>query len=154
MNLSVRATALAAQASGLCVVPPKEDGSKRPDVTSWKRYQQDRPTAAEIRRWDGDGETNCSRRGVGLVCGAVSGGLELLEFDDYATYVDYKQTADDLGLTDLIERIERGYCEKTPSGGIHWLYFCTSVEGNTRLASEPTLSDDRVHSHRGEAPNP
>jgi hypothetical protein len=30
--------ALAAHDAGLCVLPPKEDGTKAPDASSWTRY--------------------------------------------------------------------------------------------------------------------
>ena len=143
MAPGVQATARAALGAGLCVLPPKEDGSKRPDVASWTAYQRERPTEADMLRWYGRGEADCSRGGVGLVCGAVSGGLELLEFDDYETYVEVKRAAEALGLADLVEWVELGYSERIPGGGIHWLYFCDSVEGNTRLAARP-ISDSEV----------
>jgi hypothetical protein len=123
--------ALEALAAGLAVVPPAEDGTKRP-VGNWKRYQAQPPTEAEIRTWYRSG-----RSGVGLVCGAVSGGLELLEFEDEATYQQLVDAARELGLAELIERVDGGYCERTPGGGIHWLYRCQQVTGNAKLARRP-----------------
>jgi hypothetical protein len=66
-----RAAAYEALEGGLSVVPPREDGSKAPDG-EWKRFQQTRPTSADLDRWYGKGETP-NRTGLGIVCGAVSG---------------------------------------------------------------------------------
>ena len=77
----IREAALTAHALGLCVLPPREDGSKGPIAPggTWKGFQHHRPTEAELAGWYG------SRTGVGLVCGSISGNLELFEFDDKRT---------------------------------------------------------------------
>jgi hypothetical protein len=131
---AVRATALAAHAAGICVVPPREDGSKRP-IGKWEQYQKKPPEVAQLDRWYGI----CA--GVGFVCGRVSGGLELFEFDDAETYGHFMQAAEALGLRDLVDEIENGYCETTPSGGVHWLYRVPTVPGNTKLAQRPGPPD-------------
>jgi putative DNA primase/helicase len=128
--LTVQDAVKAAVRAGLCVVPPREDGSKMP-VTTWKQWQAERPSAGQINAWYASGE----RAGVGLVCGAISLNLELQEFEDEATYRLYKDNAEAVGLGALVERIEDGYLERSPGGGYHWLYRCvTAVEGNTILA--------------------
>src|SRR5215211_3874271 len=104
---------------GLCVLPPKEDGSKQPDATTWTCYQRERSTLDEIVTWYRDG----LRTGIGLICGAVSGHLELFEFDDRATYERFLTLAEEAGLGPLVARIRAGYEEQTPGGGIHWLVF-------------------------------
>ena len=78
---TVYATAIAADVAGICVVPPKQDGSKAPDVRSWAVYQRRRTTEKELTHWFAD----LRRTGIGYVCGQVSGGLELLDFDDRAS---------------------------------------------------------------------
>ena len=40
----------------------------------------------------------------------------------------------------MIDRIEAGYLDRSPSGGIHWLYRCAIIAGNTELARY--LSDE------------
>ena len=127
---AIRAAAIRAYEAGLCVVPPYEDGTKRPDG-SWKQWQSKRPSQAQMQAWYGE------RQGIGLLTGAVSGNLECFEFDDSASqYEPLKQLAAQAGLASLIERIEQGYSERTPGGGIHWFYFCEQIEGNTlRLVS-------------------
>ncbi len=47
------------------------------------------------------------------------------------------EVATEAGLGDLVERIRSGYEEFTPGGGVHWLYFCDEVRGNTKLARRP-----------------
>lgn len=129
----VREAAVDALSHGLSIFPPAQDGSKRPDGP-WKHFQAKRATPADVDRWYGtDGPPK--RSGLGLVCGAVSGNLECFEFDASGqAYREFKEAAKALGLADLVERIESGFLERSPSGGIHWLYFCDVVGGNTELA--------------------
>lgn len=121
--------------AGLSVVPPAEDGSKRP-MGGWKRYQRQRPTPEDLQQWYGG---HGPRRGIGLVCGAVSGGLELLEFENAEAYAEFVAAAKDAGLGELVERVEGGYLEESPGGGRHWLYRCPEIGGNTKLARRPGL---------------
>jgi hypothetical protein len=132
----VRATALAANAAGLCVLPPKQDGSKAPDAITWTEYQARRPSLDEIERWYSNGRT-----GVGLVCGSISGNLEVLDFDQHGLYEAFKQASDEAGLADVIERIEAGYYEQSPAGD-HLPYRCEAVSGNTKLAKRPKRPDE------------
>lgn len=111
------------------MVPPRQDGSKRP-IEAWKDYQAARPDAAQMAAWYVDQ----GQSGLGVVCGAVSGNLELFEFDDHGTYETFRAAAVGVGLGDLVGRIEAGYLEETPGGGVHWLYRCGEVAGNTKLA--------------------
>jgi Bifunctional DNA primase/polymerase, N-terminal len=110
----------AAVAAGLCVVPTRREG-KAP-VAEWKEFQTDRPSPRQLNRWYGYGRT-----GIGIVCGAVSDRLEALDFDDEAVYIDYVARARASGLGDLVDRVESGYLERTPSGGRHWLTPCAGV---------------------------
>jgi hypothetical protein len=129
--------ALDAAAAGLSVVPPREDGSKRP-LAEWKDYQVRAASLDQVRAWYANG-----RAGLGLVCGAVSGNLELLEFEAEDVYEAYAAAADALGLSPLVDRIEAGYLEQSPAGGLHWLYRCPVIEGNTKLARRPKTPDEQ-----------
>jgi hypothetical protein len=135
----VRRCAFAAHRVGLSVVPPKEDGGKAPDG-DWKLYQRERANETVLNGWYSNGRT-----GLGLVCGVASGNLEALEFDDLPTYQEYKQLAIASGLGDLVERIEAGYSEQSSSTGIHWLYRCSEIGGNTKLARRPKLPEEMTH---------
>jgi hypothetical protein len=124
---AILAAALASHAAGLSVMPPKQDGSKRPFVP-WDAYKKKRADEATIKRWYKYGLT-----GLGWICGAVSGNLEVIDFDDRSIYSEFKRACNETGLTDLIERIEQGYTEHSPNGA-HWPYFCDEIAGNLKLA--------------------
>lgn len=139
MLSKLRQYALAASAAGICVVPSREDGSKAPDA-DWKQYQDEHPTTATIKNWyDKD------RTGIGFVCGAVSGNLEMLEFEDVETYNSYKAIATAVGLGVLVERIENGYLECTPGGGIHYFYRCDEISGSMKLARRLKRQEEMQH---------
>ena len=134
--VDVRSTALAAIEAGISVVPPSQDGSKRP-MGYWKQWQTERPTPDQVDTWYADGLT-----GVGLVCGQISGNLELFEFEDTETYEQFKEAAQAVGLGELVERIEDGYVEKTPGGGYHWFTRCAEISGNAKLARRPKRPEE------------
>ena len=133
---SIRQVALEAHDAGLSVVPPAEDGTKRP-YCEWTDYQQRRPAREQVEAW-----YSGNRNGLGIVNGAVSGGLESIEFDDHITYIAFNADAEAAGLGDLVKRIESGYLEQSPSEGIHWPYYCTEICGNTKLAKRPKAPDE------------
>jgi hypothetical protein len=133
--------ALAALRSGLCVVPPREDGSKRPDG-KWEQYQTTPPTEQQITTW-----YSSDRAGIGVICGAVSGHLEMVEFEGRAVEAGVKDRFIDrceaTGLADVLNRVVAGYAERTPGGGIHLLYRCPDgVEGNLKLARRPATAGE------------
>src|SRR5262249_20820053 len=69
-------TAFAYRRVGLSVIPIRPDGSKAPSLPAWRGSHHRPPTTDELRRWFDDG-----RNGIPVLCGAVSGSLELLDFD-------------------------------------------------------------------------
>ncbi len=135
-------TALAFEADGCSVVPVRADGTKAP-AAFWKTYQNTRAAPEQLTSWFLSG----SYDGLGIVCGAVSGGLELFELEGRAVAEGYLQrlatTLADHGLTDLWARICKGYLENTPSGGLHILYRVSGdLRGNTKLASRPARPEE------------
>jgi hypothetical protein len=134
--------ALAAHKADLCVVPPRQDGSKRPIGETWQQWQKRRTSIEQIRAWY---SARFRYEGLGAVCGKVSNNLELFEFDERWVYDEYKLTAAELGLGALIERIEDGYLEESPGGGIHWLMRCDEIAGNTVLAQRPKRPEEKRH---------
>ena len=97
---------------------PVKDNSKSPAV-AWKQYQAERYTGPL-------GE----RRGV--VCGAISGNLTALDFDDKGSAFEAWRDSVN-AVTPLL--LSHCYIESTPSGGYHVFY--RSVEpalGNEKLA--------------------
>ncbi len=137
MNNATLTTALRFLAEGISVVPVANDGSKRPAL-SWQKYQEQLPTADELLLWfkhDVDG--------IGVITGKVSGNLEMLELEGRAVsqkmHLDIAEIANNSGLGELWQRLNAGYVEMTPSGGLHWLYRVIDGEipGNTKLARKP-----------------
>jgi putative DNA primase/helicase len=140
---SVRAAARAARAAGLCVVPPREDGTKTPCTDTWKCYQTAPPTAEQFDTWYAE-----ERDGLAALMGRISGNAETLEFDDRATYERYVELARAGGLGEVVARIRGGYEEATPGDGIHWPYRCAEIAGNTTLARRPTPTPDDPHKRK------
>ena len=145
--------ARALAAAGLCVLPAAEDGSKRPAV-NWREYQHQRPDDDQLTRWftwEHTGTDN-GRTGLGVVAGAVSGGLELTEVEGRAceagALVRLGDVIDAAGERELWQRLTNGYVVASPSGGIHIVYRVAdfTVPGNTKLAATPaheTLAETR-----------
>jgi len=110
-------------AAGLCVLPARR-AEKRPTVGQWKRYRERLPTAAELAAWFANGpDALC------IVCGAVSGNAEMIDFDAGGELFDA-----------WAERIPaevraRLVIETTQRGGRHVFYRCEApVCGNLKLA--------------------
>lgn len=97
-------------------------------IFPWKEYQN-----RQISRNEFNAQMNDPKaRGVAVICGSVSGGLEVIDIDTkYATY-------------DLWEKIKKAIPQKlfkklfivtTKSGGKHLYYKCEVIEGNQKLAN-------------------
>ena len=127
--------------AGVSVVPASMNGTKAP-ITSWKQYQVTRADREQLQSWFGGNAT-----GIGIITGAVSGNLEMLELEGRAVngglLDEAREIAHSSGLGDLWEIISNGYVEFTPSGGLHWLYRIADepVPGNTKLARRPGEND-------------
>ena len=112
--------------AGLCVLPARR-AEKRPALGGWRQYQKRLPTTAEVDAWFANGHD-----GLCLVCGSVSGNLELIDFDMAGEAFDawhqrITQTAPELATQLVIEA--------SPSGGWHVVYRCSeAICGNLKLA--------------------
>ena len=127
--------ALAAHDAGLCVIRGRTDGSKRP-LGAWKEFQAQRPSRQDVIDAFAD-----NHPALMVVCGVVSGGLEMLELEGRAVADGLDDRIDararELGVIDILERVVLGYCERTPSNGLHLLYRCDAIDGNLKLARRP-----------------
>jgi hypothetical protein len=129
-TLSVYQTALAALQADISCIPILTDGTKKPAVR-WKEYQKRRPSLGEVRYWFSSRE-----RGIALITGTISSGLEMLDFDAHAVYEQFAARMRLEGLFELLESIEQGYKELSPNG-VHLYYRCSLIEGNRKLAQRP-----------------
>lgn len=131
------AAALAWHKAGASVVRAAANGTKAP-LGGWKPYMQERPSETLLHTWFADGHP-----GLGIILGAVSGGLEMLEFEGRAieekVHEAFGEIVEASGLGDVWDAIKRGYCELSPSGGYHLIYRVTNgpVLANTKLARRP-----------------
>jgi hypothetical protein len=122
-------------AAGLSVLPAVRSGEeKRVALASWKPYQSRLPDGDEIREWfDGN------RGAVSIVCGRVSGNLEMIDFDLMGEAYGAWVAAVEAAAPGLVSRL---VVESTPSGGRHVVYRClTPVSGNLKLAQRRIEAD-------------
>ena len=138
-------TAIAMRNANLSVIPITTDGRKAPHVGpntgyKWGPYQEEIASEEQICAWFDD-----NHPGIGVVCGAVSGNLELLEFEGRATGLveDFRELVDK-DHPGLLDRILNGYIQQSPSGGLHLLYRIKdgAVEGNKKLAQREAYNEE------------
>jgi putative DNA primase/helicase len=129
--------------AGCNIYPPAEDGSKRP-AGRWEEWQHERQTVEWVNRIYAT-----PRAGVGIICGKISGDLEMLELEGRATTSDHftriSEECDKRQVLDVLERLlQDGYAEWTPSGGLHLLYRIADhdVPGNTKIARRPATAQE------------
>lgn len=145
--------ALAAYDAGLNSVPPKEDGTKRPDDPHWKSRPRLPRSLVETMYETG---AYAGATGLGILTGAVyragsldepaEVGIECLDFDDPDAFDAYAEKAEaDPELAPLFAAVRNGYEEETPTGGVHIFHFCEHVEGNQKLAERPKTEAEKRH---------
>jgi len=111
--------------AGLSVLPANV-GLKFAALSGWKQYQRQLPTESQLASWFSHGQS-----GVCIVTGAVSGNLEMIDFDLSAEAFEPWQTMVEKEAPGLIARL---VIEKSQSGGRHVVYRCDSpVCGNMKL---------------------
>jgi len=86
-----------------------------------------------------------SCKGLGLVCGNVSGNVEVIDIDckydvSGTLFKDFKQLISDNDK----ELLKKLVVQKTVNGGYHFIYKCKEIQGNTKLASRETTSEEKA----------
>ncbi len=113
--------------NALLSIIPANVRTKNPTLSEWKCYQAKRMPVdiAAKHKWPG----------VAIICGAVSGHLEILDFDFMAVWFDPWAALVEAEKLGLIAKLTR---QKTQSGGKHIVFRCPGVDipGNTKLASD------------------
>lgn len=146
----LRASARELDDAGLCVLPIKADGSKAADVRSWSPYKVQRSTPAEHDQWFGGDRT----RGIAVVYGAVSGDVEMIEFEGHAIadglLDEVTEIMEASGLGEPWAEILNGWATESPSGGRHYRVRIEGgpVPGNTKLASRLAREDEYTEEER------
>lgn len=118
-------------AAGLSVIPILPDGSKRP-LVKWEEYQHQAPSPQTFDKWlEGD-----LKVGLALVCGEVSGNVEVIDFDDMQAFNEWRAllTHTEAGAA-LFKQLAM---TRTPGPGIQVGYRCQNPPGGSqRLARRP-----------------
>lgn len=121
---------------GLSIIPLKKD--KRPNVSSWKQYQE---IFINV-------EDNAHLfEALGLVCGEVSGGIEVIDVDQKNEIYNEEEGHLIDRLKAKIELFSPGLYKKltvakTINGGYHLIYKCDKITGNIKLASRDATKEE------------
>ncbi len=121
----IRATAICRWLdAGRCVLPKGEE--KHPDFF-YRDFHARRPSMAHINAWTLYGKRNPV---FVVLCGPISGGLEILDFDANAAVI----------FPDFLLRVEHIANQlpivRTRSGGYHIYYLCDENSKSTKIASD------------------
>jgi len=118
--------------AGLCVLPTLLS-TKFPTLRRWKQFQSRLPTHDELDEMLPHGDSIC------VVCGAVSGHLELLDYDFRAEWYGEWDLLVEEDLSPLLELL---FMEDSQNGGRHAAYRCEEpVDGSVKLASQEIVCD-------------
>lgn len=82
---------------------------------------------------------------IGLVCGEISGGLEVIDVDqkyslDGRLFEKYKSAIHSVDSS-LLQKLT---VQSTKNGGYHLLYRCKTISGNLKLANRPTTDSEKL----------
>lgn len=102
----------------------------------WDRYKTEMITLDEITQQAAHKKAG----GMAVVCGAVSGGLEVIDIDlKYSINPDfYANFCEAIGY-DIFNKL---YIVQTKSGGYHFYYRCEVIEGNQKLCHRYKTEDE------------
>lgn len=113
---------------GLSVIPTRADKSP---YFKWKAFQNKKMSLEEINKYFSDQRA----MGLGVVCGKVSGNLEVIDVDvkyDDEGFIEESYIGD---LKASIESYDKLLIIRTMNKGLHIYYRCKSIEGNQKLAN-------------------
>jgi P4 family phage/plasmid primase-like protien len=134
----------------MSIIPVLADGTKRPQL-KWEQYQTERATRDQVKKWF----TTSPNSGVGIICGQVSGNIELLELEaranDGESHSLILEKMEELGVADFWSGLlDSGYVASTPSGGLHLVYRIQNhpVPGNTKVARRPATVEELAENPR------
>ena len=103
--------------SGLSVVPANSSTKYTPKGFQWKKYQTERMIEDKAKAYFHNVD------GIAIICGKISGGLEVIDFDNH--FGDAEQTFTKFCNIEELKPILRDMvAEKTPGGGYHVFYKC------------------------------
>lgn len=104
---------------------------KKPALRTWKRWQRTQAGKVQLKRWFARPEVT----GIAVICGAVSGGLVVRDFDDLQAYESWAQAHPKLAGT--VPTVQ------TPRG--RHLYFRSAVPAPTTRLDDGDLQAERAY---------
>ncbi len=102
-NKTLLEWALEYHARGWSIIPIGF-GKAPPKGVKWKDHQRTRPTETKLREWFGSG----TQKGLAVVCGAVSGGLCVLDLDSEQRCRWWRETHPQLAKTLPSDKTKKG----------------------------------------------
>ena len=132
---NTRRTALEYLELGLSILPLMTDGSKRPDASqlpksngksTWKSLQLKPASEAQARTW-----FNKPKVAVGIICGAISRNLAVIDFESDEVWQEFLQRAIAEGFGDVLNTLPLAI---TGGGGRHLYCFLDVAAKGTGLA--------------------
>lgn len=120
--------------AGLSIVVT--DHNKRA-LFPWKQYQSEIITVDHFN----EQLSHEKAAGIAIICGAVSGGLEVVDVDlkNDITGNLWNRLFDEITDANLISKLK---IAKTKSGGYHLYYRCEDIQGNQKLALRPATEQE------------
>jgi hypothetical protein len=121
-------------------VLPTNPKEKSPAGKSWKEFESRFSTESEIEEKFKYVDLESVK--MGIICGNISGGLEVLDFDNkIGNAEEILRVFSELpGVNELTNKCP---LEKTQSGGFHIYYRSGAIDGNQKLALQSNTSDDK-----------
>ena len=120
--------ALEYQKAGLSIIPTKQD--KLPPLKEWKPYQKRPASPEQLAQWFP--RYQC----VAIICGSVSGNIELIDFDYDEKRPDIFHQWRKLVEEEDADLFKKLVIQTTQNNGFHVCYSCPEIEipGNQVLA--------------------
>lgn len=131
--------ALAYHRLGLSIFPTKPR-TKEPAIPTWKPWQKQRADEDQVRQWFSD--TDADQVGIAVVCGSVSGGLLVRDFDQKAAYASWQAANKALACTIPTVYTSRGLhvygrCGSLAAGPFVINYGDGELRGNNHYVLAP-----------------
>jgi hypothetical protein len=124
-------TVLEYREMGIATIPLAARAKVPPKGFRWKRWQREIPTETDLRTWFQHTDFN-----IGIVCGQVSGGLAVRDFDDMKVYENWAQQQPRLAAT--LPTVETG------RPGRH-VYFRTAERHGVNVLADGELRGEGAY---------
>lgn len=141
----IAAAAMTWAKAGCSVIPVRADRTKKPLIGQWHEFMEQAAAESTVWIWF----NQMPHAGIAVICGQVSGNLEMLELEGRATSGDHiSKILDECSKRHVRQLFEDlltyGYAEWTPSGGLHILYRIEGqpVPGNQKVARRPATQEE------------